>query len=74
MAAAAGETGRRRIAGLEPQRVDNGALDQHPRFRIELLLAGRPEVEDLLTVGLDHRHVDGVERGSGHEPEDAHAP
>jgi hypothetical protein len=39
----------------------------------QLALAGRAEGGDGLAVGLQHRHVDGVEGGSGHESEHAHA-
>jgi hypothetical protein len=39
----------------------------------EFALAGRPEPFDPLAIGLQHRHVDGVERGPGHESEHEHA-
>ncbi len=36
------------------------------------LLSGRPEVGDDLAVGLQDRHIDGVQRGAGHEAQNAH--
>ncbi len=38
----------------------------------QLAFAGRAERCDRLAVGLQDRHVDGVQRGAGHESQDAH--
>ena len=32
-------------------------------------VAGRPEGDDTLAIGLDQRHIDAVERGPAHQPD-----
>ena len=53
-------------------RIVGGRLDQGPHGGIELALAARPEGQDRLPVGLQSRHVDGVEGGPAHESQNAH--
>ncbi|MNJ31690.1 hypothetical protein D3C77_263340 [compost metagenome] len=51
--------------------VIDGLLDDGAGLGVQLHLPGRAEGQDVVTVGLDNRHVDGVERGAGHEAEHA---
>lgn len=37
-------------------------------------LTDRSKGLDRLTIGFEHRHVDGVERRPCHEPQNTHAP
>ena len=51
---------------------DDGLLDERAHGRVELLLPGGAEAANRFAVGLQNGHIDRVERGAGHEAEDAH--
>ncbi len=66
------EDGRRRIAPRPvPRRLD-GRLDRGACGGAELAFRRRAQFGDALAVGVEHGHVDRVQRGAGHEAEDAH--
>jgi hypothetical protein len=69
-----GEDGRLRRPARPRQRLSGRLQHDVAGGFAELAFPRRAEGGDRLAVGLQHRHVDGVERGSGHESEDAHAP
>ena len=64
---------RRLRRAARPSAGDVGGLEQQIAGRLpQLALPRRPEGLDLDAVGLQHRHVDCVQRGAGHESQDFH--
>ena len=61
-----------RIAPLPPPASLDGVKRQRPQRLREGRLPRRAKVGDGFPVCLDDRHIDGVERGAGHEAENAH--